>query len=59
MLCRNAEDITKRATNITAKLNQEGSVAPGGITHNIGTEKTVTGEATHNYVDDLSNKFAN
>jgi hypothetical protein len=59
VLCRNAEDITKKATNITAKLNQGSSVAPGGSDQVIGTEKTVGGQETQNYVNNLSDKFGN
>jgi hypothetical protein len=39
-------------------LNNGGSVAPGGTEHAIGTEKTVTGVETSNYVNNLSTKFA-
>ncbi len=59
---RNAEDITKKASNITAKLNSGATPSvgtPAGSGHVIGTEKTVTGQETHNYVSDLSNKFGN
>ena len=57
---RNAEDITKKASNITAKLNSGATPSagtPAGSRQVIGTEKTVTGEETHNYVSGLTNKF--
>ena len=53
---RNAEDITKKASSITAKMNS--AATPAASTEQaIGTEKTVTGEETRNYVNNLSDKF--
>ncbi len=57
VMFRNAEDITKKAGSITAKMN---SVATPVVSNQaIGTEKTVTGVETHNYVSNLSNQFGN
>ena len=59
---RNAEDITKRASDITEKLNSGASPSaetPADSRQVIGTEKTVTGQETHNYVSGLSNNFGN
>lgn len=59
---RNAEDITKKASNITGKLNSGASPTAGtpvASVQAIGTEKTVTGEETHNYVSGLASKVGN